>query len=145
MGARGRFMHCLPGIPSVVYEACPRQICDFRMSVLLILACLHAAGLLSAADAPAATILGRVGEVYGGAIDYQLTADCTAIRRAGDSPVVTTTRVRYRLAASKPRAFLVEATVLAPKQYEVRVGTDGESAWAYSPGENRYRKGGPLG
>jgi outer membrane lipoprotein-sorting protein len=53
----------------------------------------------------------------------------------GNSPA---TKCRYDLASSKPKEMFTAERVLSPLRYEVHLGTDGNTVWAYSPTTKFY-------
>ncbi len=73
----------------------------------------------------------RIALTYDTATDYQV--DVVSVEKSeGGDPV----KWRYRLAASRPDSEYCDAR--GPGGVHIVMGREGESAWAYDPGERRY-------
>jgi outer membrane lipoprotein-sorting protein len=99
--------------------------------LLIVFQCL-------AAGKDPAGILEKITATYEQILDYSVEVET---RVADDLGAAPTTKSRYVLAGSKPRHWYSHVRVLAPIRYEVRVGSDGEVTWAYSPTSGKYVTG----
>lgn len=101
----------------------------------LLLASLGALPISSAAGPDPKTILKGIAGAYQRLLDYRVTVETKVESTGGGSPP---TKCRYDLAASRPRMMFTQERVLLPIVYEVRLGTDGKTAWGYSPTRKQY-------
>ncbi|MDQ6664810.1 MAG: hypothetical protein M3Z23_10490 [Acidobacteriota bacterium] len=102
---------------------------------IAVLALLVLGGTTRGMCADSAAILERVAAAYDQIVDYQVDVETTVISSEVDAPA---TKSRYLIAASKPKQLFSDERVLSPIRYEIMLGTDGETAWGYSPSSKKY-------
>jgi hypothetical protein len=104
-------------------------------ALLSLIAALLYIAVQSLSESDAAVTLERAAAAYSSVLDYHAVVETRVGSGGGNSPE---TRCRYEIAGSKPKSLFSEEMVEAPLRYRVRLGSDGTSAWGYSPSVNSY-------
>jgi hypothetical protein len=109
---------------------------DARIVITALLFLIAAQSLTEASEnSDAASTLERATAAYSSVLDYHAVVETKVTSTLGDS---SETKCRYEIAGSRPRSLFTDEIVVSPRRYEVRLGTDGSSAWGHSPSSKLY-------
>ncbi|MDX2149695.1 MAG: DUF2092 domain-containing protein [Bryobacteraceae bacterium] len=92
--------------------------------------------LLLVAAVDPVELLERIAERYAAATDYDLLVESTTSNRTDGGA----DKYRYSLAASWPRRLFASEESLRNEKFELSLGADGQSSWAWDPRGKRYTR-----